>query len=166
MRRRTKQIVPRCFGDHPECVNLLAEFDVTPARTRLKAKVLVFKDNKSLRRFWKKCLDCDDICRKTCGAVHDLGWQVIQFEKGKPDRHFYETDSRYFCVIGLLAGHLTMEVLTHECGHAAFALVTRARCKTWARNEELEEEQVCYPLGQIASAINHHLHAKGLYAHE
>lgn len=165
MRTRVIDKIPRCFGDHPSIRGLLAEACITPVKTRLKAKLLIFKDNKSLRHCWKHCLEKEDVdlTRDTLGVVSDTATHVINFRKGKQELEYWQTDRRYFCVIGLIKGHLTMEIITHEAVHAAFALVARGKRKQWHNSDNLDEEEVCYPAGQIAAAINSFLDKKGLY---
>lgn len=42
-------------------------------------------------------------------------------------------DPKYFCVIGLTTGSLSMEVITHESVHAGFAFAKRHKKDFWVK---------------------------------
>jgi hypothetical protein len=160
--RHTAKPLPRSFSGHPAAGGLVAESDIaiTP-RGRLRAKLLVFEHPKSLRRFWKEALGKGDLGRGCLGAVTALA-QEVRFLDGK---RFACVDPRYFCVIGLTLGNLSMEVITHECVHAGFAFAKRHAKDYWvSQSDDYDEEDVCYPTGRLARRINTFLHDNGLYS--
>lgn len=142
---------------------LLLEADLQMHRSRLWAKLLVFDTPLSLRLFWKKCLGKGDLGKGCLGAVNALGYEVIEFRKDKTEKSILVVDPRYYCVIGLTKGRLNMEVVTHEAVHAGFCYAKRRKGDLWHGAKDLDEENVCYPAGIIASQINKVLHDAGLY---
>lgn len=67
-------------------------------------------------------------------------------------------------MIGLVYGHLSMEIISHEAVHAGFNFSKRASRAPWDRKaQDFDEEGVAYPAGRIAAAINRVLHAAKLY---
>lgn len=131
--------------------------------SRLLMKLLVFKNNKDLRSFWTKTLGKEDLGRKCRGVVNGLACEVIKFNKEKESIHI-EVDPTFFCVMGLLVTHLGMEIITHESIHAGFNYAKRVNRRNLFHNSlELDEEEVCYPSGRIASGVNKLLRESGLY---
>lgn len=72
-------------------------------------------------------------------------------------------DPRYFCVIGLVRGHLSMEIISHEAVHAGCAYAKRGARAPWHDALGFDEEHIAYPAGRIAAAINRALWAAKLY---
>lgn len=141
---------------------LILAHDLSITRSRLKAKLLVFKTTKDVRNFWKKFMG-DDLGKDCLGFVNRLS--MTYSEKGKElDPSHMEVDPRFFCVIGLCQPYLNMETITHESVHAGFAFSGRKmRAPWWKHINGMPEEAVCYPAGRIAAAINRVLHKEGLY---
>lgn len=138
----------------------VAEFDVRPTRHgRLFAKVVVFKSNKAMRAFWSHRISKSPLGRWTVGACNGL----ICWSEKRGQRRVTETDRRYFCVIGLIVGRVGMEVIAHEAVHAGFCYAKRVRRTPWAAARDFDEEEVAYPAGAIARAINRELHRRNLY---
>lgn len=134
---------------------LLLEKDLKIHRhARLRAKLAVFDSNKNLRKFWSKVLYTTDLGDKTMGAVNALDRTCIRFLKDGSEESHVERDPVYFCLIGLIKGHLSMEIICHESVHAGFALMRRKTGVLWAGQEDMPEESVCYPAGAVASLIN------------
>lgn len=149
-RIRLKYKLPRRFASSP---GLLAHGDVRVNRGRLRAKVLVFDKPASLHRFWKVGLRKGALGTRCLGAVNALGCYCSKFSKAGEIRTI-ETDHRYFCVIGLVVGHLSMKVITHESVHAAFAFANRKSRAWWDKEAKSnDEESIAYPVGEIASGI-------------
>ena len=160
-----KRQLPRTFARHPHAQGLVAEADITlHRRGRLAAKLLVFKGPLALRRFWKLAVSDASLGRRCLGAVNSLAQ-----ESGRPtkdggvkwDRMI--GDRRYFCVIGLCVGGLSMEIIAHEAVHAGFCYERRVKRNLFGEACDFDEERIAYPAGAIAAAINRFLHAKGLY---
>lgn len=128
-------------------------------------KLLVFKNNRDLRNFWKKALGKGDLGTGCRGAVNGLASEVIQFREDGSESRFMEVDPRFFCVMGLVVTHLGMEIITHEAVHAGFNYAKRVKRRDlWHGAKDLDEEEVCYPSGRIASGVNKLLRESGLYA--
>jgi hypothetical protein len=141
--------------------------DVTVSiHSRLKAKILVFRDLAALQRFWRLGLGHrkppDDTVR---AVVNDLS-SIVTFHPPKGSARIppiWQIDPVYFCVAGFVLGNLKMEYITHESVHAAYAYASRvAGRQSWPDKED-PEEHVCYPAGLIASAINQLFHRHRLY---
>lgn len=160
MKVRFKPRLPRHL---PETSGLLLEKDLKVGdHSRLHAKLLVFDTNKNLRKFWKTITHSKDLGKHTRGAVNGLWSDCTDFKDNKEVRTL-ECDPRYFCLIGLLKGSLSMEIICHEAVHAGFAFHIRRSRIPWPGVEDLPEEAICYPAGRIASAINRAIDKAGLY---
>lgn len=154
----------RSLSRTPKIPGMIAQCDVRPTDAGyLTAKVMVFQDRNSMNRFWRKSFDCG-ISRNCKGVAKGLfGWTERVDQAGKWVRKCITGDRRYFCVIGLIHGHLNMEVVTHESVHAGLCYAKRATRTPWAKYGDFDEEQIAYPAGRIAARINQFLHKKGLY---
>lgn len=159
--------LPRSFGHIAK--GLTAEADIYPTpRARLAAKLLVFSSPRALRAFWRDVLEKPDLGAGCVGAVNALGHEAIDFSDDDDDqgRSRWVCDPRYFCIIGLCLNHLSMEVVTHEAVHAGFCYARRRGHDPWNDERRLGEEDVAYPAGRIAAAINRWLYDRDLYAGE
>lgn len=162
MRKRHTNPIPRSFAGHPAADDLLVETDVsvrgpTGRPGRLRMKLLIFRTKAGLRRFAKQALDWS-LDGETLGVVNDLGWSIEQ-DGTKVARG---VDPRYFAVMALVHGHLSMEIVTHESVHAGFFFSRRSSIR-WPYQEVQADEAVCYPAGRIARAVNAFLHDNQLY---
>jgi hypothetical protein len=159
--------IPKAFSRHPHGKGIVAEADIfqTPG-ARLAAKLLVFASPRDLRRFWKEALGKPDLGAGCVGAVNALGHEAIDYGKDGDGKSRWVCDPRYFCIIGLCLNHLTMEVVTHEAVHAGFCYARRRGQDPWNDDRRLGEEDVAYPAGRIAAAINRWLYDRDLYAGE
>jgi hypothetical protein len=164
MIRHSKTPLPRLWHTHPKAIasDILGEAEIKISRhSRLRAKLLVFKNNKAMRRFFKDVLEKPYVvCPKTLGICCSLS---VICENAITGKQIWEGDPRYFCMIGLLHEHLRMEIITHESVHGGFAYAARQNQKQWVKGDALDEEEVCYPAGIIASQINVFLDREGLY---
>lgn len=142
------------------------EADIAVMRfSRLRMKLLVFNNKTDLRVFWKKLRGYGESLGWRClGVVNGLATEIRDYRKGEPERRRMEVDPRYFAIVGLVKGHLSMEVICHESVHAGFCYSKRVyRRDLWKPANDFDEEQVCYPAGRIASAINRAIDNAGLY---
>lgn len=156
--------LPRTIRDHPKARGVISAADIYVTRgARLRLKAVVFERQADLRHFWRHVLGRNgDLGPQCLGAVNGLGYERVDFTEGQ-QRSTLVCDPRYFAVMGLVLGHLNMEIVTHESVHAAFAYARRHRKDLWCDPGDLEEEAVCYPAGIIAKRINAWLHDGGLY---
>jgi hypothetical protein len=161
-----KRPIPARWSGHPKAGGLVAEADIYPhPHGRVAAKLLVFRNPTALQRFWRDGLGKGSLGRECRGAVNALARQGEDWRKGrdKPDRVWLEGDRRYFCVIGLCLGYLSMEVVSHEAVHAAYCYEKRVGRNLFGNVGDFDEERIAYPAGRIADAINRFLYKKGLY---
>lgn len=142
----------------------MAEADIFPLpRGKLAAKLLVFATVNDLKRFWRSI--SHPLGRGCRGAVNALAntKQRVGACGGSDGSAVLQGDRRYFCVIGLCARHLSMEIVCHESVHAGFCYEKRVRRNPFGPATEFDEERIAYPAGAVAAAINRFLRAKGLY---
>ena len=138
---------------------------------KLYLKLLVFRNRAELRKFWNSAepTECGGgLERDVCGVVSALQYELQTFADADDEfdpSPVMEVDKRYFAVMGLVKAYLGMEVVTHECVHAAFSYAKRLGPKTpWAKAVDgLDEEAVCYPAGRIARLVVTALNDAGLY---
>ena len=163
--RHSKNPLRHDWINHPEAKGILVDAYITTGFSKLRAKVLVFDHTKNLRHFWNECLGRGDLGKTCRGAVNSLIHEV-QFFPGKgekPRPPVLEADPNYFCVMGLVRGYLTTEIIAHESVHAGFAYAKRIKRTPWDQeSKDMCEESVCYPAGRIAGAITSLLKKKGL----
>lgn len=153
--RHSKKPIPQNFRTFAKRYGILGEVDIKVRHTsRLAMKALMFTTRKGLRDFWKQRLGREDLGNGCLGCVNKLGYEVHFFPKGGGMLQYIEVDARYFAIMGLIAGHCTMEILCHESVHAGFAYAKRVHKKDlWHNSKDLDEEDVCYPSGRIAGAL-------------
>ena len=156
--RHTAKALPRKWAKRGS--GIIHEADLRVWRhSKIVAKLLVFENRRALRRFWKDLNPPGVSMKGACGVVSRLATYVIPFQGGEEGRHYLAVDPRYFCMIGLAKGWLSMEILTHEALHAAFAYQDRTR-RVW--DPENGEENLAYPTGRIAAAMLGSLSKAGL----
>ena len=161
-----KEALPHCWKDayHADA-SLLLERDLPVGSLFLK--LLVFKNPKSLRRFWKKveALRRGGLSGGVLGVVSPLSSEVLDFDKTQWPEPYREVDRRYFSAMGLTIGNLGVGIVTHESVHAAFNYVARrGKRGPWTEVAEGDrEELVCYPAGEIAKQVVNTLYAAGFY---
>lgn len=153
--KHSRNPLPKSFKNHRAAKGLLHERDLKIGSSKLRAKLLIFKNKTSLRGFWKKALG-KDIGAYCYGAVNSLCCEVGKVDKdGNILTRHIEADKRYFCLIGLIKGHLNAEIVTHEAIHAGYCYIKRVRKTPWDEQiAHFDEESVAYPSGLIASKIN------------
>ncbi len=158
-----KERLPTDWSAHPKIKGLVSEADLSIIRgSRLRFKLLVFKNEKSLANFWTACLGKGSLGKGCLGAVNSLA--IHYYNPDTMELKRIEVDGRYFAICGLVQSHMSMEVICHESAHIGFAYYARTRKKTqWSAGDSLDEEEICYPSGRAAAAINRHLHKNDLY---
>jgi len=118
--------------------------------SRLRCRVLVFPTRGTLRAFWKAAF-LSDPGPSVLGVTSTLAVEVSRPRNTHVDP-VMEVDARYVSLTGLTVPDLTLEVVAHECGHAAHAYRWRVGLrKRWP--DDNEEEQLCYPLGRLVSQL-------------
>ena len=160
--KRSEKPWPRSWtGFSP--VKPILEKDLRFTRGGLALKLLVFRNRRDLYRFWSRaeptCLG--GLTPDAAGACSSFS-SIVDPCNGKPV--YSEVDGRYFAAMGLCAGHLGMEIVTHESVHAGFAYARRKGKKPWDTGfDDLDEENVCYPAGAVARMVVKTLDEAGLY---
>jgi hypothetical protein len=153
--------LPRVWGGK----GVLLERDIRASRRgRLRAKLLVFDSKLSLHRFWRARVSERKLGRGCVGAVNALS--ILRCNPTTGRERLY-VDRRYFCVIGLVRTHVWATTLTHEAMHAGFCYARRlGGGGPFAKIDDHEEEEVCYPAGNVAGGINAAVRAAGFYKKE
>lgn len=154
--------LPRCFARHPKAQGLVAEADISPLglgrRGKLFAKLMIWNSPKEMQAFWKHGLKLN-LGAGTLGAVNSMC-----FEEWHPDgAKRLRADPRYFCLISLCLGELSMVIISHEAVHAGFAYEKRVKRCMFGPAQDFDEERIAYPAGYIAAAINRFCDKQGLY---
>jgi hypothetical protein len=133
------------------------------------AKVVFFKDRVSMRRFNETQLPryrgtegmfLPKLGRKCAGFVNKLA--VEQIDLDTCEKGVAEVDRRYFCIVCLVEGDLTAEILGHEANHVGFAWDYRTRGKGPFADVHNPEENVCYPAGIFLDQVLTHIKREGL----
>lgn len=149
----SKTPLPRKWNLEENGIVLKSDIFITP-RARLHAKLLVFDKSMSMRKFWKKYINDFDLGKSCLGVVNQLAIHHMKFEKDGTEKNWIEADPRYYCVIGLINGRITTEIVIHEAIHAAFAYAKRVKKTPWYQEaKRFDEEEICYPAGRIADVI-------------
>lgn len=141
------------------------ETDIRIRQSRLRMKLQVFKTNKDLRAYWRRLHGGYGgwLGRYCAGVVNGLATEVVDYRKGEKEQRRMEVDPRYFAVMALIQGKLTMEYICHESVHAAYAYAKRVTRKDlWCRAHDLDEEELAYLTGVIASEVVRAINQAGL----
>lgn len=165
--RHSKTPIPRNWKSLPGAEGMIFALDVSISpKSRLLVKVLVFEDQKALRRFWKLGLCRADPGKETRALMSELDFTITQYdESGAMTEHFREVDPRYVGVMAFSLDHMSVEYVAHECVHAAFAIYRRVgKRKLWPDFDESPEEAIAYPVGGLVNTINRAFYAEGIYA--
>lgn len=156
MKIRVVTRLPRRF---PRAKGLIDQADIPCNEGRLRAKLLIFATTADMRRYWKRWLGKDSLGRGCQGVVNAF---AMYREKPSSGERILEVDARYFCVIALCRKRLTMRVISHECVHAAYAFAKRKTRSWWdVQAQQLDEEAIAYPAGEIARNIVAFLNRRG-----
>lgn len=132
---------------------IVAQTDITIHEGYPQAKVLVFENRKAMRTFYRKdfrqFLNVEKtrparLCTRAAAAVSKL-WT------GNDKKEL--VDRRYFCLVLLVQGDLGIEVLTHEAVHVGFAWDFRTDGEGPLAEQNMREENVCYPAGIFARKL-------------
>lgn len=154
-------------GPHGGYIQREFNIAITP-HGRLRLKLLLFRNSRELMLFWKKGLNRDlgSIVKKDYkaqGVVSAMMYDVESYRNAGKVQKWAEVDPNYFAVMGLCLTDLSMEIITHESVHAAYAYEKRHRGQFWVNKDELDEEHIAYPAGRIAAAVNRVLYRNNLY---
>lgn len=131
-------------------------FDISMGR--LKMRVYVLDSERELRRFWKRKLGKGDLGPHCSGCVNSLWLDQVNLDTLQTLNT--TVDPVYFCAMGLVRSRLTCEVLSHECTHAALALVKRRR-RVGVLQVGEDEEELCYAVGRIFRRLVNALTKRG-----
>lgn len=140
--------LPTDFMAGPSGHLIRDEFDVAIcSRGRLAVKVLVFDDEKPLRRYMREALG--QRSGRALGAVTELAQRT-----GEPSgRGVVYADPRYFAVM-LLRFRASLEEIVHESVHAGMAYGRRTKWRPiFPGSRDCREEVVCYAAGRASSLI-------------
>ena len=153
----SKEHFPRTFDGLPYADRILLneDFRLHP-KSRVWCKLIVLTDKTAMQRFlnvngfW----GAGRMGRDSIGACLRMYVTGERYIGEKTIRRLI-VDPRYFSVIVLNANNISIESIAHESAHAAFNYAYRKQWKNvWGcRKDELEDEQVCYPVGRISEAV-------------
>lgn len=131
--------------------------------SRLAAKLLIFTNLRALHGFWREWRgsSLSDKCRGVVTPLYDLH---ESYAHGEPASTSIEVDPKYFAVCGLAKRHLSMEIISHEAVHLGYAYRKRIGRNVLGSIGDFDEEQIAYPAGALAAAMNRAIHAQGLYS--
>ena len=123
--------------------------------SRLRLRLVVFRNWSSMNRFWRDDIGKGGLHRQTKGAVNSLSVKRLSYYYSKETSRIVH-DPRYFAVMAPLSTHLSMNIIAHESVHAGFAYAKRlgGRASWGGRALEFDEESVAYPAGLVAHAVN------------
>jgi hypothetical protein len=147
-KRLSKTPLPRYWRSIcPEAISL---WDISFAGCSIKTKVLLFDNVKLANKFTHRLFKykMPDNC---LGLFRELSVDVYSWKNGKP-HHFHEYDKNYIGFIVLIVDHLRLEVIAHECCHAAIAYSRRLH-KKWPDSDYNPDEHICYPLGKLVAQV-------------
>lgn len=165
----------RAFRRIKGSAGLVDEATFTVEGTRLRAKLLLFKNVTALRDFSAglsasgkyHALRGSDVS-DALGYVRDCAYTSVM--PGKKLRGASYWDRRYFAVMALAKPHIGAGILSHECLHLACSLHRRTGGRgKYYDNLELEasgessEEALAYPLGAFVKQSANFLLARGHY---
>lgn len=162
-----KEALPHSWNAaYPGGETILFERDIK--LNSLYMKLLVFKNPKMLRRFWRGvgCLSKGGILtQNTLAAVAPLTSSVYNYDKTQWPDPYLEVDRRYFSAMCLSRGHIGVGIITHESVHVAFNYSDRRGSRgPWTKEAGGDrEELVCYPAGEIARLVVNALYDAGFY---
>lgn len=142
----------------------------TLKRNGQTAKVAFFKDKASMKHFYDNILPyyrginehtkaCRKLSRRAAGLVNKL---AIVYTSSDGKRSYDEVDRNYFCLVCLVEGFLTAEILCHEAVHVGFAWDHRFQEDSEFRDRNNQEENVCYPAGVFLDQTLRHIKSAGL----
>jgi len=132
------------------------------------AKVAIFRSRAAMRHFnwhilpryrnWENRRNLG-LGKRCAGFVNKLG---IQHYNDAGELVSIEVDRNYFCIVCLVEGNLTAEILSHEAVHVGFAWDYRMRGKGPFEDAHSAEENVCYPAGIFLNQVLSFIKREGL----
>lgn len=147
---------------------LVSACDIAFENGKPAAKVVFFESRKALRVFYNTILPayrgCEQITisplhRRCAGFVHRLSVTWTHHDGSDPVE---EVDRRYFCIVGLICGKLTAEILSHEAMHVGFSWDFRTRGQSQFTDPHNFEENCCYVAGKFVDRVITFIKAEGL----
>lgn len=162
---RAKEALPHSWkAAYPGGETILFERDIK--LNSLYMKLLVFKNPKMLRRFWRSVSILRGsglLSTDTVGAVASLSLMIEDYNKTQWPDPYLAVDRRYFSAMGLTAGYLGVDIVAHESVHAAFNYAARrgSRGPWTAEADGDREELICYPAGEITRLVGTALYDAG-----
>lgn len=150
---------------------LSAQGDIEILEGHPKAKTLIFKNKTAMRRFYDKVLpeyrgvqgfQTDKLGPSCLGFVNKITLIRVKIRPDGNDLVRHEVDRKYFCIICLVEGHLTAEILCHEAVHVGFAWDFRTQGGGVFANPGMDEENVCHPAGRFLEQVIHFIKNEGL----
>lgn len=132
------------------CKEAMHIWDVRFNGCSISTKVIIFADSKDASLFMQRQFSYkwNDDCK---GLFFDLSQECYKWVNGK-EKHYRIVDPKYIGVMCLLLSDLRMEIIAHECCHAAIAYAYRIN-KKWPDINQNPDEAICYPLGKLVAQV-------------
>jgi hypothetical protein len=150
IRHDKKSCVPWRLGNLKRWKVVMASNVRVSPRARIHLKVLVFETAVAMREMFQKM--GGDPGRNSGGCVLYCSRDHNDFRDGKETATRY-VDPRFFAVMGLVAGRIDLDTLTHECVHAAEAYADRFPHLKWPNQRVSPFEKYCYPAGILTQYL-------------
>ena len=149
VKRINKVRLPRYWRELcPEAIDL---WDISFQGSSVKVKLILFSNKADANRFTRRLFGYKWV--KDClGLNMDLSYKAYDYSNGRKVQ-YVEYDKNYNGVIILLKDHLSLEVIAHECCHAALAYDRRLKGKKWPDSDRNPDEGICYPLGKLVAQV-------------
>lgn len=147
-KRLSKNPMPRYWKSIcPEAIDL---WDISFYGCGIKTKVLLFHNLKEANKFLNRQFKYK-MPKGSRGLFYELSCDIHDWKDGKAV-HYHEYDKNYIGFIVLFLDSLRLEIIAHECCHAAFSYARRLR-KKWPDVDHNPDEAVCYPVGKLVAQV-------------
>lgn len=122
--------------------------------SKLELRIFVFNNKKNLKKFWRKHINpYENISNNFLAVTNPLAYKARYMKGGKEYTSCF-FDRNYFSVVAFTVDNLTLEIIAHEAAHCAMHYAKRMGPRNiFFDCMELDEEQVCYPVGIITSLL-------------
>lgn len=130
------------------CPEAIHRFDIHLAGHSVRMKLLIFRNVSSFNKFSRREFGKSE--KNFGGLFVDLSYDVYGQRDGV-SYHEHEVDPRFYGMMVLFEKNLNIEVIAHECCHAAMSFSRRLKGK-WPDAHD-PEEQICYPLGKLVAQV-------------
>lgn len=152
------RVIPHAYaaGKWKRLIYGEANIKVDPNVSHLEVKLLLFATLEDMWTFRARLGLPRSRCRGWCGK-----WEGTCRRRGKI---VPSVEARFCAFMCFAMTTITLEIIAHECMHAAFEYSRRDNNFPYPGRDR-EEERVCYPTGYLTSAVNEYLCRNGETRH-